>query len=205
MPSFPDKTPPLNATGRYVLRLPFTCDITIDYRAEALDGFEALEERGIDVFQEYYAPHGLNKSIYSSDSGGGINIVTIMSADAQTINVPSSHIISYPFDTSLPHSRLIIAVDAGLLPDGYVMDDVVSACATLVRESIGNDAVATLHRIPVTGFVSKAEGSALDNARASIRGSIPTDGAARTVLENRVAKLESVNSTQKEIIKNKLP
>lgn len=163
-----NNTPPINATGVYVLIAPFATVPGAIYRCEAIDGFESLEERNVNVFDTYYLPYGLNNAQFESDRVNGVNIVTIMSDNQPTIFVPSSFIDKYPTTTNVPYSRVILSVDMGALPDGLSLQPAVDSIVQMVSEFMGipNPGVR-VNTVSVTETVSHSQHEQLELNRAA--------------------------------------
>ncbi len=159
--SWPDKTPPINATGKYKLRDPWYVDPNTSYICEAIMGFEALAARGVNAYSWVYQPTLVSPTYnsleqYNGDAQRGINIVTLIGADGGVIHVPSSYIESFPGETKAPYARLIVAVDCGPLPEDYPLADMMEELKQVAIANTGNgDTVikVSLHIIPLKGFV----------------------------------------------------
>lgn len=200
--AFPNKTPPINATGEYQLRSPFSTAIGAIYRCEAIEGFEKLEEQGVDPFAEYYAPMGISSSSYNDDKAGGINIITLMSEDGNTIYVPSSYILVYPTEATTPYSHMVLAVDLGLLPDWRSLDDLKNYIQQVAENAVGNTVMVTLHKAPVQGFISNAESQQMEAAREASVISTVSHYAGKVGLADEVNVLTNASTALKNIIKN---
>jgi hypothetical protein len=84
-------TPQINATGVYTVREPFTIANGIIYRCEGIIGFNALDNHGINVFDEYYEPNNLTMSEYVADKDADVNIITLISTNGgPKLNIPDS-------------------------------------------------------------------------------------------------------------------
>jgi len=159
--AFEDKSPQINATGSYELRTPWVIDSNVDYRCEALRGFEELELDNIDVYDRFYNPKGVSEQRFGEDRVNGINIVTLMSTDGPTIHVPSSYILKFPNNLNVPHSRLIMAIDLGLIPDHLDFYQLQQDILALVTNTIGQQASMSIHRGLIEGGISKSRADAM--------------------------------------------
>lgn len=194
-----DRTPPINATGAYELISPFAIDSNKVYRCEAIDGFEALAERNIDVFAKYYNPHGLSHNAYEIDRRAGINIVTLMSDEGPTVNVPSSYILTFPIDLSIPHSRIVLSIDLGIIADSVNLDALATELLAIAADYSGKAAQSAVHRIPLAGVVSKDEATQLEAARlgsvvetvSHYTGKLAAE-AENVGLKNKIGDLEAI-------------
>lgn len=189
-----NNTPPINATGTYVLLPPFEAVSGAVYRCEAIDGFESLEERGVDIFTLYYSPNGLDTTQLDDDRVNGVNIVTLMSDNHPSIYVPSSYIDKYPTTTTVPYSRVILSVDLGALPDGINLKPAIDYIMAKTAEVIGvPDPGVQLHLVTVTEPVSFSQHETLELNRADRIVSQETPAAANARLTQTVANLMARN------------
>lgn len=206
MASFPNRTPPINATGLFVLRTPFTAPSTAIYRCEAIRGFNEIEERGINVYNSYYAPMGLSMAIYESDQVEDINIVTIIKVDGtggeEVIDVPSSYIISYPAQLDVPYGRVLFVLDIGPVPETVDFSNVLNECVMVATEISGKTATGYIAVVPVAGRVTKAQNKDLEAGRLVAIGSKIDSYAQMVGAKTELAK----NATQlggiKDVLKN---
>ena len=205
-PAFPDKTPPINATGRYILREPFDniVEPTDTYRCEAIDGFQVLELRGINVYNSFYAPKGISTSRYNEDKSAGINIVTIMSS-TNTVHVPSSYIFSYPNQLDVPYGRIILSIDLGPLPSDFPLDDIISEMIQVGSTLTGNSGVSGhKHYIPIPTIVDFATAGNLASSRTDvIKDNINIYGS-KLLGEEEMAKINTKVNGLEDLLKTKL-
>lgn len=196
-------TPPLNATGTFELLTPFTIEDGKVYRAEALDGFESLEVREIDVFKTYYDSQGLTQQDYEADKLNKVDIVTLMSDDAPTIYVPSSYIKSFPLTSGYPYGRIVLSVDLGVLPDGLDFLPVVSVIETQVSEIVGvlpENMEVIIHRLSETQGVDHSKHEQLENLRKSRISERVLPAVALVEALERVRSLEQRNAVLENLL-----
>lgn len=205
-----DKTPPINATGQYILRAPWAIpDPTRSYKCEAIDGFEALALRGVDVYNEYYKnnPGHLDLSAsYNEDKAAGINIITLIGQDSSgVIYVPSSYILQYPNEFDVPYGRVVISVDVGPLPADFPLADLKSRLVGVATSITGNAAVVTnSHFLPIATFVTRDMETSLAEARSNTINEALSVYGSKLVGEQEIAKLTDRKDALEEIIKTKL-
>lgn len=192
-------TPPINTVGTYKVRSPFTIDSGLTYICEAINGFEALESRDINVYETYYVPNGLNKDAFEADRNVAVDIVTLMCDDGPTIYIPSSYIASFPSGTVVPYNRAIISIDLGLVPDNLDVTALKTELNTTAGDYTGTSPLSALHVMPVTSPVTYADHVSLEAARrAKIKYTRTTEAELKDALakleeyENHIARLESL-------------
>lgn len=180
MSTYPDRTPPINATGKYVLRQPFFADPLKNYRCEAIRGFNEIEITGGRVYEEYYRPMGLPDKEYRGDAASDINIVTLFEQGTdKTIEVPSSYIISYPNMGGVPYVRGLVVIDLGPIADDYVADMIVNEVTMRATNMLGAPTKGYLVTAPIEHPINKDEARALENGRKnSITGQINSAAVA---------------------------
>lgn len=207
MTTYVDKTPPINVTGTYILRAPWSVGVNDIYRCEAIDGFEALIERGVDVFNEYYVPKAPAVTItdYNRDKVAGINIITLMSSGGDTIYVPSSYILKYPNELNVPYGRIVIALDLGPLPSDFPLDDIKFELASVATTMVGNTGIlVSSHILPMAGVVDVNTARDLNLSRVdSIKDNI-TMYASKILSEEQNQKLNTKIAGLEEIIISRL-
>lgn len=202
-----DKTPPINTTGQYILRAPWTIpDPTRSYKCEAIDGFEALALRGVDVYKTYYDPKGDLSASYNEDKAAGINIITLIGQDAtDVIYVPSSYILQYPNQFDVPYGRVVISVDVGPLPSDFPLADLKARLVGVATSITGNAAVVTnSHFLPIATFVTRDMETSLAEARSNTINEALSVYGSKLVGEQEIAKLTDRKDALEEIIKGKL-
>lgn len=193
-------TPPLNAAGIFQLSEPWRTEPNTVYVADAISGFSALEQHGVDVYKEYYLPKNVSKADYESDLINDINIVTLISDTAPTIFVPDSYIISFPRSTNVSYNQVYLNFAAGLLPDGFNLDSVIAEAAAIIADRIGTDKVdGKMMVMPSEGIVDMNKHQKMETARrAKMKLAHGPIAELRLALEReasfrqRIAELEKI-------------
>jgi hypothetical protein len=162
-------TPPLNAVGEYVVKAPFSIDGGAIYKCEALNGFEALEAQGVNVFDNYYAPYGLTQADYEADRDSSVDIVTLMSDTANTLILPSSYIDSFPDQGIVDYKHAFIAVDIGMLPANYLLTPLLTEIEDISKAYVGTDTEAKLVLHPVAETIDATRHEQLTVARNALK------------------------------------
>lgn len=160
-------TPPIQATGRYVLKPPFVARDDIVYTCIAIRKFKDIIELGIDVFKEYYEPMGLTQLEYRADDRAGATIVTLSNPDGEFIYVPDTYILSYPNMGDVNYSRVILSIDLGPLADHIPLDFLQSEVSGLVSDTIGLENEVKIHKAPSRDAISPEQHEIIEVARVS--------------------------------------
>ena len=183
-------TPPLYASGKWVLRTPWSAATDVTYVCHAIRTFEDIEKLGEDVYERYYKPyiengstHGGKVWLFSNERLERPNIVTLISNDNRIIYVPGTFIVSFPDASEFKYNQVVLAVPLGILPDKYD----VTHIATAVK-----DKVNTMLGINITPVVSVAS-----------LASNPTLEEHLSLEANRKAAIQNVESTETLLIQEK--
>lgn len=202
------KTPPLYASGKWVLAIPWLAAPDITYVCHAIRTFEDIEKMGENVYERYYKPyitdgstHGGKVWLFSDERLLYPNIVTLISNDNRIIYVPDTFIVSFPDASEFKYNQVVLAVPLGILPDKFDVSHITQAV---------KDKVSTLLGIsinPITTVASLASNPTLEehmsleaNRMAAIRNAESTE----TLLIQEKAKnasLEQQNQLYEDILR----
>ena len=160
-------TPPINALGQYVVRPPFNIPAGAIYKCEAINGFEALEKDGANVFSKFYTPFGISQDIFNTDRINGIDIVTLISSTHPTVILPSSFIVSFPNITAIPYNNVFLVMDLGILPDKTELRAGIDYCKEVIEDFHGVTPTVQVVAHPIAGLIDSSQHEALVNARIS--------------------------------------
>ena len=170
------RTPPLYATGKWVIESPFTLVANGVYVCKAVRSFDDLSALGIDPYTQYYEPMGLDINKYRQDVLSLANIVTLMSDTHPTVYVPDTYIKSYPDTTTVPYRHVVLSLSLGAVPDTLVLDDLKDKIQEYTLSSLGLEVKVKEHQ---AGSISEG-----------------VDQVTHLTLENnRLARIEN-NTTQ---------
>ncbi len=158
-------TPPINALGQYVVRPPFNIPAGAIYKCEAINGFEALEKDGANVFSKFYTPFGISQDIFNTDRINGIDIVTLISSTHPTVILPSSFIVSFPNITAIPYNNVFLVMDLGILPDKTELRAGIDYCKEVIEDFHGVTPTVQVVAHPIAGLIDSSQHEALVNAR----------------------------------------
>lgn len=193
-------TPPPGREGIYVANAPFKIDTTTIFRCEAIRTFPELIRRGVDVFNEYYVPVGLDRKVYVEDADAGVSIVTLKSIDGQIVYLPNSYIAAIPGQTGLNYQHNVIVADLGPVPAYVDVATIEQDIKTLIGRYIGIDAVVTTTVLKHEGEFTDEEHIRMENLRKlKIREHVPPSVTIAD-LQQRNAKLTELNALLMEAL-----
>ena len=158
-------TPPINALGQYVVRPPFNIPAGAIYKCEAINGFEALDKDGVNVFSKFYTPFGISQDIFNTDRINGIDIVTLISSTHPTVILPSSFIVSFPNITAIPYNNVFLVMDLGILPDKTELRAGIDYCKEVIEDFHGVTPTVQVVAHPIAGLIDSSQHESLVNAR----------------------------------------
>lgn len=186
-------TPAIRMRGRYTLKLPWVADPTKVYECEAIRSFDDLEKVGINVYETFYLPAGLQNGAtyagvpfsFEAERQADINIVTLRSQNGDYLYVPDSYILSIPDMSGVQYSQMILSVNLGALPDYLDLAALKTDVGNRVTAMIGATATVLEHRSPSSNQPTAAQHDVLEAARAAAITTTKTD---YVLLQEEIAK-----------------
>lgn len=183
------RTPPLFATGRWVLDSPFSVPANAVYTCKAVRSFDDLKARGIDPYEQFYLPKGISRDDFENDVRNVANIVTLMSDTHPLLYVPDTYIKSYPDTTTVPYRHVVLSMSLGAIPDSLVLDDFKDKVQQYALASLGIEARVREHQAgSMSDSVDQITHQAAENNRLSR-------------IENNQTEMAKLLSTQEELEK----
>ncbi|QNI20957.1 hypothetical protein [Vibrio phage vB_pir03] len=194
--------PEINATGQWVLEQPFTADPSIVYSCQAINGFEALELAGVDVYLRYYSPLGIDEAKFREDKLNKVDIVTLIAEGKDPILVPTSYILQAPGVDAVEYNQYYLAIQLGMLPGNTSFVSLVERLKDVVKSDIGITPLIRQVAHPVTNTVTNAEHEQIEAMRATLREVTPS--SEQKVIEQQkiiAAQATRIILFQEEIIR----
>lgn len=192
-------TPPLHAKGVYTLLAPWTTVGDAIYECIAVRSFADFVEKGQNVFQMFYAPKGLDQSVYQADLEAGAHIVTLQSQTSALIFVPDTYISKFPDLTGVEYKRIVLSVLLGPLPDDVDLTHAKTVLGDAASDITGVVAQVTEHVAPYAGVVSADQHATLEVARQAAitnrsidRATVIQQQAVIDAQAARIADLEAI-------------
>lgn len=146
--------PNINTTGYFEVKAPFTIKPKVIYKVTAVRNFSELYISGIDVYSQFYKPHGLISGIefegapfdFAIEAKKEPVIVTLEGRDDTVIYVPSTFILRIPQVTASQYSRIIMSTDLGALPDYVNLESIMVDVQELINKRCGINSTVKLFR-----------------------------------------------------------
>lgn len=182
-------TPTLYTTGNWVLKAPYITDPKAVFTCTSIRSLTQLLEDGVDPFVTYYEPLGLDITVYETDKLNYGSIVTLTSPEFSTIDVPDSHIVSYPDRSSVPYRHVVLSLSLGAISDTVSLVDIKTKIEALVASDLGLTATVREHQSgAVTEYIDL-------QTHAVIEANRKTKLVNNESLYTKILNLEKANET----------
>jgi hypothetical protein len=200
-------TPPVNASGIFTLASPFDQKLVpqVSYTCIAVRKFADIQKLGIDPFQIYYVPNGLDEAKYNTDVNAGECIVTLRSNGGAFLYVPTSYITSYPNMGGIPYTAIVLGVNLGAIPNYVDLSVVKAKISAVVHDAFGVTPVIQQAAISETKNLSIADHTAAESARQAEITDNQTDYAKYLAANNALIAAQAQITALENYIKANLP
>lgn len=156
---------PLGARGAYELRSPFFVNASLIFECDSVKSFDDLKETGYDAVSNIYAPVGLGRVDYDRDYQNDERIITLRNINDNTFyNVPTSFIVKYPVNETIPYNILVCSANLGPLPYDFDTSLLEIAVSDAISDYIGVRPFVSMSALK-GGAVSVAEHESLVEIR----------------------------------------
>ncbi|ENJ7998999.1 hypothetical protein AB2K85_000734 [Escherichia coli] len=192
---------PVNTTGLFRVKTPFTLAETVIYTVEASRTFPDLVRQNIDVYNSYYQPVGLGREEYLADANVSASILTFKSRDGQVVYIPDTYLESYPGLSGITYQRNVLVVDLALVPDYVKVSSITKDVSDILTHTLGIEPKVEVTTLEYEGKVTEEQHLQMEAARKNkIRESIPL-GEKVAALTEENKKLKELNNQMLEILK----
>lgn len=195
-------TPPIGTRGRYELRTPFVARPDRVYTCTAIRKFVDLETQGVNVYAQYYQPHGLTESDFSADRRNNEVILTLTSDTDAPIYVPSSYLLSYPDQSGRTYHHVVLSASMGPLPDYIDLTHVRTEVAKVISDVIGHVPEVHVGIAPLTEDVIPEDHEVLEAGRIAAISNRTTDYTRFLEAQQKVHRLESKLAALESILQD---
>lgn len=161
--------PPIYSSGIFKLdgKLTSLLSDTTWYTCIAIRKIEEIESLGIDCYNEYYTPIGLDEEDYKRDADFNACIITLKSSNGQLVHFPSTYLKAYPNGSGVLYSVMGIAIELGPLPIDYNLSTVETKLKDTVRNTLGITPRTRLLTLSNTEIITQGTHERLTKARQS--------------------------------------
>lgn len=194
--------PSVGAKGTYRLAHPFDILIKdVTYTCIAVRRLSDFVMKGADPKVLYYDKNGLDDAIWVRDSKDTeVCIITLKSDSGQSIDVPSTYLLSYPNLNGVPYTARVLGISLGAIPDDMDLSHLYTQMSNLVRDVIGIDSTVKSVAISDTTLITKEDHDTYEVARLELIQSSQTERSRVIELEALVNKLKQNNQALEEYI-----
>jgi hypothetical protein len=171
--------PQLHSTGVYKLKQPYDSLLNnnILYTCIAIRELQELKLKGIDAFNLYYEPYGLNKEQYNDDYVNNVAIITLKNSAGEIKFVPSSYLMSFPNSSGYQYAVLSLGINLGALPIDRDLTFLKQKLSDLIKDEIGVDSEAKIMQVSQVEVISDENHKTYEAARKNIMENSTTDRA----------------------------
>lgn len=182
-----EMVPPIDRTGPYELKAPFTTTPTTIWRCIEIREFIGLGIANSSAFETYYEPSGLTQEDCDRDEKDGVSLITLWSTTGETLFIPASYILNYPNEGALPASNILLSANLGMLGLDVDMAFIVSKVKGVLSAVVGREPEVVVHSLAVEGVLTSEEVLAMEIARKAAVTDSETDYAIRLKQEAVIA------------------
>lgn len=161
-------TPPLHALGRYATKTPWELPSTVIYECIAIRTFEDCAKQGIDVYERFYKPVGLENSPtfnFSDEQAAKANIITLKGSDESVVYIPDTFILSYPQAGNITYHHVVLSASVGVIPEYLNLSGVMREVEDLLSAKIGSTVTVKQMVCPASEQPTQQQHEILEAAR----------------------------------------
>lgn len=196
--------PPPGTKGRYTVKVPFKTTPGVLYTCGAIRYFVDIENKGGNVYDEYYAnaPTPISEAIYRTDRQNGEVIVTLLSDTEAPIYLPSSYITEYPALDSVAYHHVVASASIGAIPVSLSLDFLETQLQKIISDTIG--VTPTIHWgvVPLSAVMTPAQHESAEAAREAAITNRTTDYARLAVVQAQLDLTQERLQIAEKIIKD---
>ena len=159
----------LFSRGKWVVNAPFSVSAETIYTCTANRSFREMESEGESVYELVYQPRGLTQVKCETDRVNSVTIVVLESEGNQNLLIPTSYIQSYPTAILEGFSRIVLAVEIGLLSDKVPLEYLKANLQQVVADVVGvEDAKVELFTAPYRGVITPEQAELIEQNRQAL-------------------------------------
>lgn len=157
------------ARGKWKAKAPFVLDENIVYTCIGIRAFRDIEAEGVGVYELVYQPRALSEEVCETDRVNAVSIITLEAEGKPNVLIPTSYIQSYPTTVLEGFSRIVLAVEIGILSDKVPLDYLKAQLQQAVTDTVGvENATVELFTAPYRGVITPDQAEAMEHARQQL-------------------------------------
>lgn len=137
------------------------------YTCIAIRKIEEIEAVGIDCYQEYYVPIGLDETDFSNDNKVNACIITVKASNGDLKHFPSTYLASFPNGSGILYSVMGLAFDLGALPVSYDLTILEKKIKDVILNEIGVESRSRQLTMSNYEIISQGSHERIEAARKS--------------------------------------
>lgn len=193
--------PAVGTKGRYTLKPPFDAAMKPNtlYTLSAVRKFDEIETFAQSIYEQFYHPFQLTESDVNTDRANGAMIITLMTAEAQALYVPTTYVQSYPDLNYKPYRQFVAVLSFGAMADDTLFEPVIQGLKNATSEFLGVEPEVHIASMPLTDVITPEQHENLEATRQAAISNRTTDyarlyeaQATIALQEQRIAILEKI-------------
>ena len=187
--------PSVGAKGLWKLKDPYGSYLPVNtsLTCTAISNYGQLVAMGMDPFDLFYKPYGIDKAIYQEHFDGEGRIVFLKTDNGKRYSFPLHYLVSYPIGTGVNYVSMGIGIRLGALPVNTNLELLITQIKELCNLNVGVDIHVESCALSEINIIDNTDHVRLENARA----------AKKKAQTPALAKASTLLDTNKEI-SNKL-
>lgn len=174
------------------------------YKVVGLTTIDGMSGLGIDVLTEVYLDYELTEEDYNTDLANNVDIITFNNEMLGTIVVPSSQVLHFTDQTTVPYHQAVISVSLGPMPDSYdytnFKSELVEFCSDV--SGVVDGVEAKLAVIDIADSVSYPEHVTMERVRKNNVKNRTTSRGRELTLQAEMEVLKQKLQLYGQIIKD---
>lgn len=171
------------------------------YTCIAIRKIEEIEALGIDCYQDYYVPIGLDNNDYLNDANVNACIITVKASNGDLKHFPSTYLSSFPNGSGIKYSVMGMAFDLGALPIAFDLSLLEKKIKDVILDEIGVEARSRLLTMSNVEILSQGSHERIESARkAKIKSSNNLLHINRALAQENVDLKNRINNLEKWVV-----
>jgi len=133
--------PGIGSAGDWKLKPPFDSLYVagLAYTCKAIRKLSEIVATGIDAQGTYYTPNNLTADQYAADVAADVSIVTLCSSSGNWLFVPSTYLLGWPSNDSVPYVVLGMVINLGAIPNTLDPTFLTPVVQNAIKAALGHD------------------------------------------------------------------
>lgn len=131
--------PPINSKGMFTFKAPYNTLLNSnkEYTVKAVRSLKEMADSGERPYENIYKETGLTETDYYNALNSDIPIIVMIDSANNYAYVPADKITSLPLTSGVKYQQTTLAVNLGLLPLSYVLDNIQKLLVDTIKANTG--------------------------------------------------------------------